>query len=196
MTALKEGAGPHLGVALDANLYFKPEGFRQLAYALEPLDLYWLEIDNFTPEALAFIRQSTRIPIASLEHLYGRREYRHFLEKLAVDVAIVDPIWNGFVEAVKIGVLAESYEVNIAPHNYYGYLSDFISVAFAAITPNLRVMETDIDAVPWRHEYYTHAPEIVNGEMLLPGRPGWGTDINEAAVRARPSPIGKHVAGR
>jgi len=194
--ALKDGAGPDMGVALDSNLYFKPEGFRQLAYALEPIGLYWLEIDNHDAEALAFIRQSTRIPIASLEHLYGRREYKHFLDHLAVDVAIVDPIWNGFVEAVKIANLAEAYEVNIAPHNYYGYLSDFISASFAAIVPNLRVMETDIDCVPWRHEYYTHAPEFIDGEMLLPQRPGWGADINEAAVLKRPSKIGKHVAGR
>lgn len=196
MTALKEGAGTRMGVALDANYFFKPEGYRQLAYALEPLGLYWLEVDNFDPEALAFIRRSTRIPIASLEHLYGRREYRYYLDALAIDVAIIDPIWNGFVEALKIAQLAETYEINIAPHNYYGYLSDFISASFAALVPNLRVMETDIDSVPWRHEFYTHAPEIVNGEMLLPQRPGWGTDINEQAVLARTAPIGKNVAGR
>ena len=32
--------------------------------------------------------------------------------------------------------------------------------------------------------------------MLVPNRPGWGTDINEKAVLAHPSPIGKQVAGR
>jgi L-alanine-DL-glutamate epimerase-like enolase superfamily enzyme len=193
LTALKEGAGPHLGVALDANLYFKPEGCRQLARALEPVGLYWLEIDCHDPDQLAAIRQASRTPIASLEHLYGRREYRAFLDRLAVDVAIVDPIWNGFAEALKIANLAEAYEVNVAPHNYYGHLSDFIAASFAALVPNLRVMEMDVDGVPWRHEFYTHAPEVVNGEMLLADRPGWGTDIDEAAVLRRPSAIAKHV---
>ena len=196
LQALKDGAGPDLGVALDCNLFFKPEGFRQIAYALEPIGLYWLEIDTHDPEALAFIRRSTRIPIASLEHLYGRREYKHFLDRLAVDVAIIDPIWNGFSESVRIASLADTYEVNVAPHNYYGHLSDFIAASLAAVVPNLRVLETDIDCVPWRHEFYTHAPEFVNGDMIVPMRPGWGTDINEAAVLARPSKIGKHVAGR
>ncbi len=194
--ALKDGAGPDLGVALDCNLFFKPEGFRQIAYALEPIGLYWLEIDNHDPETLALIRRSTRIPIASLEHLYGRREYKHFLDRLAVDVAIIDPIWNGFSESVRIASLADTYEVNVAPHNYYGHLSDFIGASLAAVVPNLRVLETDIDCVPWRHEFYTHAPEFVDGEMIVPTRPGWGTDINEAAVLARPSKVGKHVAGR
>jgi L-alanine-DL-glutamate epimerase-like enolase superfamily enzyme len=195
LKAMKDGAGPNVGLALDANLYFKPEGFRQLAFALEPLNLFWLEIDNHDPEALAFVRSQTRIPIASLEHSYRRSEYRHFLDKQAVDVAIIDPIWNGFVESLKIANLCETYEINIAPHNYYGYMSDFISASLATLCPNLRIMETDVESVPWRHEFYTHAPEFIDGEMVLPTRPGWGTDINEAAVLKRPSQVGKHIAG-
>jgi L-alanine-DL-glutamate epimerase-like enolase superfamily enzyme len=195
LQAIRDGA-PEAGLALDVNFFFKPEGFRQLAHALEPLGLTWLEIDNHDPEALAFVRRSTRLPIASLEHCYGRREYRPFLDRQAVDVAIVDPIWNGFVEALKIAILCETYEVNVAPHNYYGYLSDFISANFATLCPNLRIMETDVESVPWRHEFYTHAPEFIAGDMVLPVRPGWGTDVDEAAVLKRPSKIGKSVAGR
>lgn len=186
LEALRAGAGPGVRVMLDVNFFFKPEGFLQLARALEPLDLGWLEMDSYDPAQLAVIRRSARVPVASLEHLYERRAYRPFFDAGSVDVAIVDPIWNGYVEAMKIAALAETYEINVAPHNYYGYLADFITANFAAAIPNLRVMETDIDAVPWRAEFYTHAPEIIDGEMTVPNRPGWGTDIDEAAVRARP----------
>jgi galactonate dehydratase len=186
LAALREGSGPSVGLMLDVNFFFKPEGFLRLARALEPFDLLWLEMDSYDPEALADVRRGARVPIASCEHLYQTRGYRPFLDAGSVDVAIVDPIWNGFAEAMKIAALAESYEINVAPHNYYGFLSDFITANFAAAISNLRIMETDIDAVPWRHEFYTHAPEIAGGEMAVPTRPGWGTDINEAAVRARP----------
>lgn len=186
LQAIAEGAGPDVGLAIDANFFFKPEGFRRYARGLEPLNMMWLEIDNYDPAALAFIRSSTSVPIASLEHLYGRRAYRPYLDLQAVDVCIVDPIWNGYAEAMKVAALADAYEVNVAPHNYYGHLSDFISLNFAASIPNLRIMETDLDAVPWRDEFYTHAPEIVDGKMIVPDRPGWGTDINEAGVRAHP----------
>jgi L-alanine-DL-glutamate epimerase-like enolase superfamily enzyme len=47
-------------------------------------------------------------------------------------------------------------------------------------------MEIDTDSVPWRDELVTHPPEFENGELILPTRPGWGTDINEAGVRAHP----------
>ncbi len=186
LEALREGAGPNVELMLDVNFFFKPEGFRRLAAALEPLNLMWLEMDSYQPAALADVRRSTRLPVASLEHLHGAAAYRPFLDARSVDVAIVDPIWNGYLEALEIAQLADTYAVNVAPHNYYGDLSDFISLSFAATIPNLRIMETDLDGVPWRHEIYTHRPAIVDGMMMLPDRPGWGTDIDEAAVKAHP----------
>ena len=65
-----------------------------------------------------------------------------------MDVGIVDVIWNGFLESMKIASMAEAYEVNVAPHNFYGHLADHISAHFAAAVPNLRIMEMDIDDVP------------------------------------------------
>ena len=182
LDALREGSGPEMEISLDVNFYFKPEGFLVLARALERFGLQWLEIDNFDPRALAQVRAGSRVPIASLEHSYGRRGYKPFLDQNAVDVAIVDPIWNGYREAIRIADLADAYEVNVAPHNYYGYLSDFITANLAAVIPNLRIMETDIDSVRWRPELYTHAPEILAGDMIVPQRPGWGTEPIESVI--------------
>jgi L-alanine-DL-glutamate epimerase-like enolase superfamily enzyme len=46
-------------------------------------------------------------------------------------------------------------------------------------------MEIDIDSVKWRDEF-TPRPVIENGELVLPDGPGWGVEVNEAAIRARP----------
>lgn len=186
ITALREGAGPDVEIYLDLNLNFRTEGFLRFARALEGAGLAWLELDTPDPATLAMIRRGCGSPIASLENACGRRGYRPFLEALSVDIAIVDVIWNGYVEALKVAALADAHEVNVAPHNYFGHLADFISAQFSAAVPNLRVMEMDVDGVPWRGEFYTHLPEIEAGAMVLPDRPGWGTEINEAAVRARP----------
>ena len=70
------------------------------------------------------------------------------------DVAIIDVIWNGFLESIKIAAMAEAYEVNCAPHNYYGHLCSAISAHFCAVVPNFRVMEIDIDSVAWRDELF------------------------------------------
>jgi L-alanine-DL-glutamate epimerase-like enolase superfamily enzyme len=186
IAALREGAGADVEIYLDLNLNFRPEGYLRLARVLEGAGLAWLELDIADPATLAMIRQSCGTPIASLENGYGRRGYRPFFEALSVDIAIIDVIWNGYVEALKVAALADGHDVNVAPHNYFGHLADFISAQFSAAVPNLRVMEMDVDGVPWRGEFYTHLPEIEDGAMVLPDRPGWGTEIVEAAVRSRP----------
>ena len=39
-----------------------------------------------------------------------------------MDVAIIDTVWNGVWQSMKIAALAEAHEVNVAPHNFYGHL--------------------------------------------------------------------------
>jgi galactonate dehydratase len=186
MAAFRAGAGPEIGLHLDVNYHFKTEGFIRLARALEPFDLAWLEVDTWDPAALALIRRMGPCPIASCESVSGRRGFRPYLDAYSVDVGIIDVIWNGMLEAVKIAAMAEAYEVNVAPHNYYGHLCSAISAHFCAVVPNLRVMEIDVDSVAWRDELFSAVPAIEAGEMLLPAGPGWGVEVNETAVRAHP----------
>jgi galactonate dehydratase len=186
LTALRQGAGPEMGLHLDLNFNFKTEGYRKVARTVEPFDLAWLEIDSYDPRALATIRNAARVPIASCESLFGRRQYRPYFEAGATDVAIVDVPWNGIGEALKIAAMADSYEVNIAPHNFYGHLSSLMSAHFCAAIPNFRIMEIDIDDVPWKDELVTRPPVIEQGELVVPTAPGWGADIDEKVVRAHP----------
>ncbi len=76
---------------------------------------------------------------------------------------------------MKIASAAEACEVNVAPHNFYGHLCTMMNAHFSAAVPNLRIMETDIDRLPWDHELFNHVPEIENGHLIMPERPGWGT---------------------
>ena len=186
LKALRDGAGPDMGLMLDVNFNFKTEGFKRIADAVAPFALNWLEIDTHDPASLALIRQAAPCPIASCETLHGRREFKPFFERYAMDVPIVDVIWNGLAESVKIASMADAYEMNVAPHNFYGHMSSIISAHFCAIVPNFRIMEIDIDSVVWRDEFYTEPPVIEGGELVLPTKPGWGIDVNERGVRARP----------
>ncbi len=185
LKAVREGAGPDAGLMLDINFHFKTEGFARVADAVAPFNLNWLEIDTHDVESLALLRDRAPCPIASCETLCGRRDFKPFFERHAMDVPIIDVIWNGLGESVKIAAMAETYEMNVAPHNFYGHLCSVISASLCAIVPNFRVMEIDIDSVAWRDEFVTSVPVIENGEFVLPTAPGWGIDINEAAVRAR-----------
>ena len=186
LAAFREGAGPDMDILVDLNFNYKTSGFLQMARAMEPFDLLWVEIDSRDPKALHYIRSHTTIPLASGECLFGRREYRPHLEQQSMDVAIVDVPWNGLGESLKIAAMAETFEVNVAPHNFYGHLATMMSAHFSAVVPNFRIMEIDPDRVPWYDDLVTATPKVENGFLHLSGCPGWGTEIDEAAVRAHP----------
>jgi L-alanine-DL-glutamate epimerase-like enolase superfamily enzyme len=186
LAAFREGAGPDMDILVDLNFNFKTEGFLKAARVLEPFDIFWVEIDTRDPRALRDIRRGTRIPVASGEALFGRRGYTPYLEHHAVDVLIIDAPWNGVAESLKIAAMADAYETNVAPHNFYGHLATMMSAHFCAVVPNFRIMEIDPDRVPWYDDLVTVRPEVTQGSLVLPAGPGWGTEVNEEAVRAHP----------
>ena len=104
-----------------------------------------------------------------------------------MDVAIIDTVWNGVWQSMKIAALAEAHEVNVAPHNFYGHLCTMMNAHFAAAVPNLRIMEIDIDRLRVGRRA-VHAPRRRSrtGISSCPIAPGWGTEPNEDALAAHP----------
>ncbi len=188
LDAFQAGTGGRAKPIVDLNFNLEPEGCLRVARALEPYDLLWLEVDIFDPAALALTRQRAPMPVCSGENLYGSRGFRPYLEASALDVASVDVIWNGFHQAKKIGDLAETFEVTCAPHNYYSHLATFIAAQWCAAIPNARILEFDVDDVPWRDELVTALPEIADGEIRVSPGPGWGVDVVEDVLREHPWP--------
>jgi L-alanine-DL-glutamate epimerase-like enolase superfamily enzyme len=188
LEAFREGTGGRARPIVDLNFNLEPEGLVRVARALEPFDLLWLEVDLFDPGALAHVRHVAPMPLCSGENLYGSRGFRPFLEAGGMDVASVDVVWNGFHQSKKIADLAETFEVNCAPHNYYSHLATFIAAQWCAAIPNARILEFDADDVPWRDELVTAVPEIADGEARVPDGPGWGVEVREDVLTAHPWP--------
>ena len=186
LEVLREEAGPDMDILLDLNFNAKTEGYIEIVREINDLDIFWVEIDTLDPEALALIRSKSAHPIASCETLIGLQQFLPFFRAQSIDVAIVDTPWNGVWQSMKIAAAAEAYETNVACHNFYGHLCTMMNAHFCAAVPNLRIMETDIDRISWDHELFTHLPEFVDGHLIIPDRPGWGTDPIEKALLAHP----------
>lgn len=184
----REAVGPDVSINLDLNFNFKPEACMRIAKVLEQFDMLWLEIDMYDHEAIRQIKDSTTTKICTGENLYYMREYLPYFECRAADVFMIDVPWNGFAPSKKIGDLANVFQLNVAPHNYYSHLATHMSASLCAVLPNVRIMEIDIDDVPWKDDLTTHVPDITDGYMKIPTRPGWGTDLNEEVAKAHPWP--------
>jgi hypothetical protein len=107
----------------------------------------------------------TSAPIASCETLCEQRDFKPFFEQYAMDVPIIVMIWKGYMEPLKIAAMAAVYEMNVAPHDFYGHMSSVISAYFCATVPNFRIAETEVDSVPWRDQLVDRTPVICNSEF-------------------------------
>lgn len=182
----RDAVGPTVDINLDLNFNFKPESCLRIAQVLEQFDLLWLEIDMYDHDAIRQIKESTTTKICTGENLFYMREFIPYFESRCADVFMIDVPWNGFAQSKKIGDLAEAYQFNVAPHNYYSHLSTFISASLCAVLPNVRIQEIDVDDVPWREEMVTVQPDIQNGRLNIPKGPGWGTELIEDILLAHP----------
>jgi L-alanine-DL-glutamate epimerase-like enolase superfamily enzyme len=180
--AFRLGAGPEMDIIVDANFNFRTEGFIRLARSLEAHDIRWLELDIMDPKALATIRRSSATAIGSLESVLGRRRFREFLEERAVDVGIIDVMWNGFSESVAMAHMADAFDTSISLHNYTGPLAALMSAHLAAIIPNLTTVELEVDGSVWGNLLLKPAPEASGGHIQVPAGPGWGCDVDENAL--------------
>ena len=188
MSTFRKAVGDEVDICLDLNFNFKTEGFIQVAKVVEPYNLMWLELDIYDPDALLQIKQSTRVPICSAENLYTMKGYQPYLERHAMDVCMIDLPWNGYIESRRIAALADMYETMVSPHNYYSHLSTFMSAHLCASVPNVKIMETDVDSVPWRDDIITELPDIKDGYINLPKKPGIGAELNEKEIAKHPWP--------
>ena len=110
LEALREGAGPDVDFLLDLNFNAKTEGYLRILREIAGLDIFWVEIDTFSPEALGYIRRQSPHAIASCETLMNLRAFLPYFREQAMDVAIVDVPWNGAWQSMKIAAAAEAHE--------------------------------------------------------------------------------------
>jgi L-alanine-DL-glutamate epimerase-like enolase superfamily enzyme len=184
--ALRDRVGPKMGILFDVGQEYRMGGIVQLARALEPFNLYWLEAEGFDPDALLEVRRQTRTRICHGEALIGRQAFRPFFEKHVTDVVMIETLNNGFTETRKIADLAAHYDVMFSPHNYMSPLSNLINTHLCAAMPNVEILEIDMDDVPWKWDLIDQPLDIANGEITVPRRPGWGANVVEAEVAKHP----------
>lgn len=182
LTAIREAAGPDLGIILDVNMHLRADGLARVARALEAFDLTWLEVDLDDPGQLAALRAKAPMPIGSGESKHLASHWKPFLDARALDVGIIDVRWSGVLRAKKIADLARLHDVNVAPHNHGSPLASLMAAQFCASIVNARIMEFDVDDVPWRDEITAEPLSMMDGQLILPSGPGWGLEIDQSVL--------------
>jgi len=194
VAAIRESCGKDFGIAVDFHGRVHKSMAKELAHALAPYHLMFIEepvlSENY--EALREVAKYTSTPIALGERLFTRWDFKKIFEQGIVDIIQPDLSHaGGILECRKISAMAEAYDVAVAPHCPLGPIALAACLQMDACTPNAWIQEQSL-GIHYNQgsdllDYLTdrNAFQEADGSVPLLTKPGLGIEINEALVIER-----------
>lgn len=187
IAAARKQVGPDGAVMFDAHCALPPATLIQLAAALQPHDVLFIE-EPAVPgniEVFKRLKEAIRIPLATGERDRTIWEMIPYLQNGCIDVLQPDCCHTGGITQMKkIAVLAEAYHVPLAPHCTASYLGIAASLHVAASIPLFLIHEFYPDNHGFNPKGIGHMPWSLDkeGYIGLPPGPGLGVNIDEKEV--------------
>ncbi len=151
---------------------------KQIAEALKPFDVAWLEepVRFNELDALAELARSTAIPVAASERLATAPVFRQLINRRAASIIMIDLAWcGGISEARKIAAIAEAAELPVTLHDCTGPIVYAASCALSAALPHASYQEmVRAYARGWYREVVDTLPTVSNGHVTPLEGPGLG----------------------
>jgi len=178
---IRNTLGKNMEIALEFHSLWSLPDAMDIARALEPYDIMWLEdmLLQGNMASYATLARETSIPVVVSERLATRYQYREVLEEKGCDIAMFDVTWCGGITAAKrIAELADTYYMPSAPHTHGGPILWLASIHLAIALRNLYIMEST-------YHHYTHQfpnyiadyPVPEEGIVQPTDQPGLGLNV-------------------
>jgi D-galactarolactone cycloisomerase len=193
VAAARQALGPEVELMVDAHGTFSVAEAKRFAAGIEPLGVRWFEepVSADDRRGMAEVRASTHVAVAAGESEFTRFDFRDLVDQSAVDVLQPDlAICGGPTEGRRIAALAESYQLELAPHCWGSALSFGAGVSLAFSSPAAVVIEYSLGANPLLHDLAEEPVTVDNGRVAAPTAPGLGVTprpefIDEFTVRRK-----------
>lgn len=179
--AARAALGPDIKLMADAHGTFSVPEAKRFCRGVEAADLYWFE-EPITPDnkaGTAEVRAMTSIPIAAGESEFTRFDVRDLIDRRAVDVLQPDAaIIGGISEAHRVAALAETYQLELAPHCWGSAFSFMAGVNLAFASPSAAIIEFSLGGNPMMYDLVNEPIEVTDGLIDEPTKPGLGLTVN------------------
>ena len=180
---IRRAVGSEMQIMAEMHLLWQPHAMAEIARALEPYDIYWIEdpMPATAPSSWADLRARVRPKIAGSETMATRAAFRSFMEAGALDVVIMDLGWcGGLTEAKAIANMADAFHLPIAPHDCTGPLAWAACTHLTLNAPNALVQES-VRAFysGWYGELAENLPVVEDGHIHLPEGTGMITALKQ-----------------
>jgi len=155
---------------------------------LEPYDIFFLEtpIDIDDLAGYAHLHDRSPIRIAAGEWQNTHFEFLDLADRGKVDVLQPDiGRVGGFTEARKVAQIAADRGRLIVPHCWNSGIGIAASAHLCAATaccPYIEFLPAELSESPIRRELVADEPQMIDGRIALPEKPGLGIELNLAAL--------------
>jgi galactonate dehydratase len=189
VAAVRDAIGYDVDLAIDIHGRYDVPSAVQVARALEPFRLMWLEepVAPDVPDGLAQVRRMTTIPICAGENVYTRFGIFDLIKREAVDIVMPDLAkFGGLMDGIRVAGIAELNGLPFAPHNVSGPIGTVAMAHVCAAIPNFLILEFHgMDLDYWGDLVSYAAGDVIQeGAVPLSDAPGWGIELNDEVVRA------------
>ncbi|MGH9675441.1 MAG: enolase C-terminal domain-like protein [Bryobacteraceae bacterium] len=190
LSEVRKAVGDDFDICIDAHGKLTPVMAVDFCTRIEELRPFFVEEATQLEDLgeLEHLRRKTKVPLATGERSFTKYGFAEFCSRHLVDYVQPDVCHaGGILEMKKIGVLAETYRIEMAPHNPQSEVSTLASLHVDATTPACTIQEYNPRAAPWlRDLFYGGAVVVKDGFAELPDRAGLGVDIDEKVAAQHP----------
>jgi galactonate dehydratase len=182
--AARKDVGPEGAVMFDAHSALPPATLIQLAGALKPYDVLFIE-EPAVPgniEVFKRLKEAVHIPLAAGERDRTIWEVLPYLHERCIDILQPDCCHTGGITQMKkIATLAEAYHVPLAPHCTATFVGIAASLHATAAVPLFLIHEFYPDNSGFVPKGITRMAWELDkeGYIGLPPGPGLGVEIDE-----------------
>ncbi len=184
VAAVREAVGADIEIMLDASGAWTPRQALDVAKALEPYRLQWLEeplqrMDDY--DGLRWLRDHSPVPIAAGENEYTHWGFREIVSRRAVDIVQPDVIKSGGISSCrKIFALAEAFDLEIAPHCFY--YGPGIAATLHLAMASTRARYVEINAIDLEAWFMVPPMRPQEGQLTINNKPGLGIEFDTAVL--------------
>jgi L-alanine-DL-glutamate epimerase-like enolase superfamily enzyme len=176
---VREAIGPDVKLMCDINQRWRVEQAIDIGRRVEDagVSLFWLE-DVTTHDdypGLARVTAALRTPVAGGEYVWGIVPFRHMMERHSVDIVMIDLVRvGGITQWLKVAGMAEAFNLPVVSH-----LIPEVHVHLIGAVPN----GLTVEYMPWLGRLFEEVPQMQNGELVVPQKPGLGLSFDREAIR-------------
>jgi L-alanine-DL-glutamate epimerase-like enolase superfamily enzyme len=195
--AAREALGPDVKLMLDANEAYDSMTAIKAAEAFAPSDIFWLEEPARWYEGTAALKRVSEvisIPLAGGEQCVARWDAAEYVEGSGISYMEFDGMRTGGpTEWLKVAGYCAAKGIPMSPHH-----GPHIHAHLVAAVPNGLFAEVfaspfdydDESELQWarwdkKREMFAIHPDIVEGDMILSDRPGWGIELDPEVIAKR-----------